>query len=53
MKNDVTFVVILIAFFAISVLFVRACDWIIGSDEEALGELSDDARSAETEARAA
>ena len=36
MKNDVTFVLIMIAFFALSALFVIACDKIIGSDEEAL-----------------
>jgi hypothetical protein len=53
MKNDVTFVVILIAFFALSVLFVRACDWLIGSDEAALGELADHATEAEPETRAA
>ena len=36
MRNDVTFVVIMIAFFALAALFVIACDKIIGSDEEAL-----------------
>jgi hypothetical protein len=36
LKNDVTFVVIMIAFFALAALFVIACDKIIGSDEEAL-----------------
>ena len=36
MRNDVTYVAILIAFFALSALFVIACDKIIGSDEEAL-----------------
>jgi hypothetical protein len=36
LKNDVTFVVIMVAFFAVAALFVIACDWIIGSDEEAL-----------------
>ena len=36
MKNDVTFVAIMIAFFALAALFVIACDKIIGSDEEAL-----------------
>jgi hypothetical protein len=35
MKNDVTYVVIMIAFFALAALFVIACDKIIGSDEEA------------------
>ena len=33
MKNDVTFVLILLAFFALSALFVVACDRIIGPDE--------------------
>jgi hypothetical protein len=37
-KNDVTFVAILVAFFVLSVLFVLACDRIIGPDEAALGE---------------
>jgi hypothetical protein len=36
MRNDVTYVAIMIAFFALAALFVVACDWIIGSDEEAL-----------------
>ena len=36
MRNDVTYVVIMIAFFALAALFVIACDKIIGSDEEAL-----------------
>ena len=36
MRNDVTFVVIMVAFFALADLFVIACDKIIGSDEEAL-----------------
>jgi hypothetical protein len=36
LQNDVTFVVIMIAFFALAALFVIACDKIIGSDEEAL-----------------
>jgi len=36
LRNDVTFVVIMIAFFAVAALFVIACDKIIGSDEEAL-----------------
>jgi hypothetical protein len=35
-KNDVTYVAIMIAFFALAALFVIACDRIIGSDEEAL-----------------
>jgi hypothetical protein len=36
MKNDVTYVAIMVAFFALAALFVVACDKIIGSDEEAL-----------------
>jgi hypothetical protein len=41
LRNDVTFVAIMIAFFALAALFVIACDKIIGSDEDALG-LGDD-----------
>jgi len=36
LKNDVTFVAIMVAFFVLATLFVYACDRIIGSDEEAL-----------------
>jgi hypothetical protein len=36
LKNDVAYVAIMIAFFALAALFVVACDKIIGSDEEAL-----------------
>jgi hypothetical protein len=36
MRNDVVYVAIMIAFFALAALFVIACDKIIGSDEEAL-----------------
>jgi len=35
-RNDLTFVAIMIAFFAIAALFVVACDKIIGPDDEAL-----------------
>jgi len=35
-KNDVAYVAILIAFFAVAALFVIACDKIIGPDEIAL-----------------
>ena len=38
MKNDFTYVAILVAFFALAVLFVFACDKIIGSDTAALAE---------------
>jgi hypothetical protein len=37
-KNDVTYVLILLAFFLLSVLFVFGCDKIIGSDEASLEE---------------
>jgi hypothetical protein len=40
MKNDVTFVLILIAFFAVAALFVFACDRIIGADEAELTEVT-------------
>jgi hypothetical protein len=40
-RNDVTYLAIMIAFFALAALFVVACDRLIGSDEEALGELGD------------
>jgi len=40
-RNDVTYLAIIIAFFALAALFVVACDRLIGSDEEALGELDD------------
>ena len=36
MKNDVTYVAIMFALFALSVLFVSFCDKIIGPDEAAL-----------------
>lgn len=32
--NDFAYVAIIIAFFALAALFVRACDRIIGPDEE-------------------
>jgi hypothetical protein len=41
-QNDVAYVAIMIAFFALAALFVIACDKIIGSDDEALA-LGDDA----------
>jgi hypothetical protein len=34
--QDVIFVAVIIAFFGLCVLLVRACDWIIGPDEQAL-----------------
>jgi hypothetical protein len=36
LRNDVTFVAIMVAFFALAALFVIACDKIIGPDDEAL-----------------
>ena len=42
MRNDLTFVVIMVAFFALAALFVIACDKIIGSDEEALAASEDE-----------
>jgi len=42
LRNDFTFVVIMVAFFALAALFVIACDKIIGSDEEALAASEDD-----------
>jgi hypothetical protein len=35
---DVAFVLIILAFFALAAAFVRACDRIIGSDEEAFAD---------------
>jgi hypothetical protein len=37
-KNDVTYVAILVGFFLLSVLFVFACDRIIGRDEADLDQ---------------
>jgi hypothetical protein len=42
LRNDITFVLIMAAFFALAALFVIACDKIIGSDEEALAASEDD-----------
>jgi hypothetical protein len=36
LKNDIAYLAIMIAFFALAALFVIACDKIIGSDDEAL-----------------
>ena len=36
--QDLVYVAIMIAFFALSALFVVGCDRIIGSDEEALAQ---------------
>ena len=32
--RDVLFVLVVIAFFAVAALFVRACDALLGADEE-------------------
>ena len=34
--QDVIFVAVMIGFFGLCVLLVRACDWIIGPDEAAM-----------------
>jgi hypothetical protein len=52
LRNDVTYVVIMIAFFAVAALFVIACDKIIGSDEEALA-VGEDETATEPEELAA
>jgi hypothetical protein len=36
--QDVVYVAVMVAFFALSALFVVGCDKIIGSDEEALSQ---------------
>ena len=48
-----TYVAILIAFFALSALFVIACDKIIGSDEEALAAGAEEVEPAPAEKVAA
>jgi hypothetical protein len=48
-QNDFTYLAILFALFAVSVLFVKACDKLIGPDDVALGRRADDSRE---EARA-
>jgi hypothetical protein len=48
---DLVFVLVILAFFALAYVFVKACDRIIGSDEEAFAEGS--AVEKEQEARAA
>jgi len=36
LSNDLTYLAITVAFFALAALFVIGCDKVIGSDEEAL-----------------
>jgi hypothetical protein len=52
-RNDVTFVAIMVAFFALAALFVIACDKIIGSDEEALAAGAEEQLAPEPEKAAA
>ena len=40
MKNDLTYVAILVGFFLVAVLFVRVCEWIIGPDDAALTQVT-------------
>ena len=47
--GDVVFLAILVAFFALAALFVRACDRLIGHETEAV-ELADATVDAEIEA---
>ena len=35
---DLIYVAVIVAFFALAALFVKACDLIIGPDEEALAQ---------------
>jgi len=53
LRNDVTYVAILIAFFAVAALFVIACDKIIGSDEEALAAGAEEVEPAPADKAAA
>jgi len=53
LTNDVVFVTIMIAFFALAALFVVACDKIIGPDDEALALGDEEAPAPEPERLAA
>ena len=44
MQNDVTYLAIMLALFAVSVLFVKALDKLIGPDDVALGRRAEDSR---------
>jgi len=46
---DFIFIMVLIAFFGLGALFVKACDWIIGPDDVALAERFSDDNDAPTE----
>jgi len=53
--NDVSYVAIIIAFFALAALFVKACDRIIGPDELSQAPraaVADPADAADTKAAA-
>lgn len=50
---DVTFVAIIIVFFSLAALFVRACDHMIGTDEEAFAGAEESAKPADQEPIAA
>jgi hypothetical protein len=43
-QNDVTYVAIMLALFAVSILFIKACDRLIGQDDAALGRQAEDSR---------
>jgi hypothetical protein len=43
-QNDVTYLAIMFALFAVSVLFVKVCDKLIGPDDMALGRRAEDSR---------
>jgi hypothetical protein len=36
--SDIVFVGVILAFFAFAVLFIRICEHLIGSDEDAVGQ---------------
>ncbi|HVM65376.1 MAG TPA: hypothetical protein VMU14_10980 [Acidimicrobiales bacterium] len=44
MQNDVTYLAIMFALFAVSILFIKACDKLIGPDDVALGRRAEDSR---------
>ncbi len=44
MQNDVTYLAIMLTLFAVSILFIKACDKLIGPDDAALGRRAEDSR---------
>jgi hypothetical protein len=36
--SDIVFVGVILAFFAVAVVFIRICEHLIGSDEDAVGQ---------------